>query len=126
MSSAENNPLAIPPELEAEIIPAVRVFIKSLLEQIERLKARVGLNPQNSSLPPSTQHLHARPPTGGPCRYAQSARSVQRESRIPFGLAQVQLSPFAEQKATILVWPILACIVGHSLRTAFPEPPASP
>jgi transposase len=61
MSSAENKPLTIPPELEAAMTPAVRAFVESLLEQIEKLKVRVGLNPQNSSLPPSTQHPHARP-----------------------------------------------------------------
>ena len=61
MSSTENKPLTIPSELEAEMTPAVRAFVESLLEQIERFNVRVGLNPQNSSLPPSTQHPHARP-----------------------------------------------------------------
>jgi transposase len=41
--------------------PAVRAFVESLLVRIRNLEARVGLNPQNSSLPPSTQHPHARP-----------------------------------------------------------------
>jgi hypothetical protein len=61
MSSPENKPLTIPPEREAEMTPAVRAFVESLLEQIEKLKVRVGLNPQNSSLPPRTQHPHTRP-----------------------------------------------------------------
>ena len=61
MSSAKSNPLAIPAELEAEMTPAVRAFVELLLERIARLEARLGLNPQNSSLPPSTQHPHARP-----------------------------------------------------------------
>jgi len=61
MSSAMPIPLAIPPELEAEMTPAVRAFVESLLERIRKLEARVGLNPQNSSLPPSTRHPHARP-----------------------------------------------------------------
>jgi transposase len=59
----------IPPELLAEMTPAVRVFIEALLLQmaqmraeIEELKSQVKrLTPQNSSLPPSTQHPHARP-----------------------------------------------------------------
>jgi hypothetical protein len=49
--------------------PAVRVFVESLLLQmaqmraeIEELKSQVKrLTPQNSSVPPSTQHHHARP-----------------------------------------------------------------
>ncbi len=61
MSSAKPSPLTIPPELEAEMTPAVLAFVESLLERIRNLEAKVGLNPQNSSLPPSTQHPHARP-----------------------------------------------------------------
>jgi hypothetical protein len=51
----------IPPELLAEMTPAVRVFVESLLMQmadmraeIEDLKAQVKrLTPQNLSMPPS-------------------------------------------------------------------------
>ena len=64
----------IPPELFAEMTPAVREFVESLLvrmadmhmamqAEIDELKAQVKrLTPQNSSVPPSTQHPHARPP----------------------------------------------------------------
>ena len=61
MSSAKPDPLTIPPELEVEMTPAVRVFVESLLERIRKLEAKAGLTPQNSSLPPSTQHPHAKP-----------------------------------------------------------------
>ncbi len=61
MSSAKQTPLTIPPELEAEMTPAVRAFVQTLFDRIARLEARLGMNPQNSSLPPSTQHPHARP-----------------------------------------------------------------
>jgi transposase len=61
MSSANPNPLTIPPEVEAEMTPAVRAFVASLLDRVRKLEARLGLNPQNSSLPPSTQHPHNRP-----------------------------------------------------------------
>jgi len=61
MSSTKKEPLAIPPELDAEMTPAVRAFVNSLMDRIERLEARVGRNPRNSSLPPSTQHPHAKP-----------------------------------------------------------------
>lgn len=63
MSSAQPDPLTIPPELEAEMTPAVRAFVLSLLERIRKLEAKLGMNPQNSSLPPSTRHPHDRPPS---------------------------------------------------------------
>lgn len=62
MSSAQPQPIVIPPELEAEMTPAVRAFVDMLIDRIAKLEARLGLNPQNSSLPPSTQHPHAKPP----------------------------------------------------------------
>jgi transposase len=61
MASAKYSPLTIPPELEAEMTPAVRAFVESLLDRIGILEAGAGLTPQNSSLPPSTQHPHGRP-----------------------------------------------------------------
>jgi transposase len=75
MSSAKPNPLTIPPELEADMTPAVRVFVESLLDRIGKLEARVGLTPQNSSLPPSTQHPHARPQS--PKRKSKKKRGGQ-------------------------------------------------
>ena len=42
--------------------PAVRACVQSLIGRIEKLEARLGLTPQNSSLPPSSQHPHAKPP----------------------------------------------------------------
>jgi len=67
MSSAKPHPTAIPPELDAEMTPAVRAFVQSLLAPIAKLEARIAeleggrKTPQNSSLPPSTQHPHAKP-----------------------------------------------------------------
>lgn len=62
--SRDDGPASIPAELEAEMTPAVRAFVLGLLDQIAALKADLaGLKktPQNSSLPPSTQHPHAKP-----------------------------------------------------------------
>ena len=61
MSFPQPDPLTIPPELEAEMTPAVRAFVGTLLERIGKLEAKLGMNPQYSSLPPSSQHPHARP-----------------------------------------------------------------
>lgn len=69
MSSLKIESITIPPELEAEMTPAVRGFVGVLLDRIAMLEARIeelerqvkGKTPQNSSLPPSTQHPHNRP-----------------------------------------------------------------
>lgn len=61
MSLVDPIPISIPPELEAEMTPAVRAFVELLLERIRKLEAKCGLNSENSSLPPSTQHPHAKP-----------------------------------------------------------------
>lgn len=55
----------IPPELAEEMTPAVRAFVESLLERIDELEGRLNdlpKTPQNSSLPPSSEHPHAKPP----------------------------------------------------------------
>lgn len=50
----------IPTELAAQMTPEVRAFVDSLLERIAQLE-QGPRTPQNSSLPPSSQHPHARP-----------------------------------------------------------------
>ena len=62
MSSTTAKPILVPPEIDAEMTPAVRVFVASLIDRVEKLEARLALSPQNSSLPPSSQHPHAKPP----------------------------------------------------------------
>ncbi len=60
------GPSHISEELAAEMTPAVRAFVDALLQRIDQLEAELkGLRktPQNSSLPPSTQHPHAKPPS---------------------------------------------------------------
>lgn len=56
----------IPDGLAAEMTPAVRAFVESLLDRIGALESRLGKTPENSSLPPSTQHPHAKPPRRRP------------------------------------------------------------
>ncbi len=59
----------VPLELEAEMTPAVKAFVLSLFAQIDDLKKQVAdltdkvekLAPRNSSVPPSTEHPHAKP-----------------------------------------------------------------
>ena len=52
----------LPPKLESEMTPAVKAFVLSLLEQVDQLTGQVEkLTPRNSSIPPSTEHPHAKP-----------------------------------------------------------------
>jgi transposase len=61
----------IPPELASQMTPAVRAFVLALSAEIDQLRAEVRdltgqladrrSMPQSSSVPPSTQHPHAKP-----------------------------------------------------------------
>jgi transposase len=61
----------IPPELGAEMTPGVRAFVELLLQRIESLEVQVAelqaelaavkKTPRNSSLPPASEHPHAKP-----------------------------------------------------------------
>ena len=74
MSSTMAQPIIVPPEIDAEMTPAVRAFVASLIGRIEKLEARLTLSPQNSSLPPSSQHPHAKPP--------RKRKRVRRENGV--------------------------------------------
>jgi transposase len=54
------------PEITEELIarqpPEAQAIIRLLLARIAELEARLPKTPQNSSLPPSSQHPHAKPP----------------------------------------------------------------
>lgn len=65
-SSKPSRRLVIPPEIEAEMTPAVKTFARALIDHYEvrvsDLERQIQkLTPQNSSLPPSTQHPHGKP-----------------------------------------------------------------
>jgi transposase len=62
--------LEITEELIARQPPEAQAIILALLAKIQELESRFNKSPQNSSLPPSTQHPHAKPPS----RKAKSRR----------------------------------------------------
>src|ERR1700694_3055922 len=64
--SDDSKRLSIPVEIEGEMTPAVRAFVHGLRAKLAELEARLNKTPQNSSLPPSTQHPHAKPPGAKP------------------------------------------------------------
>jgi len=70
MTAEQNsNHIQIPPDIAAEMTPAVKAFVLTLMARIEQLEAQIlslsaqvlKLSPRNSSLPPSTEHPHAKP-----------------------------------------------------------------
>jgi transposase len=60
----------ITPEQLADLPPGFQVLLRTVIEYYERriaeLEAKLNKSPQNSSLPPSSQHPHAKPPTNKP------------------------------------------------------------
>jgi transposase len=75
----------IPAELEAEMTPAVKAFVLSLLERLDAAEAALQkLTPRNSSLPPSSEHPHAKPkrkPGGGKKRKPGGQKGHKRRQR---------------------------------------------
>ena len=60
---------ALPPETQALLRAVIEHYESQLVElqaKIVQLEARLGKTPQNSSLPPSSQHPHAKPPAKKP------------------------------------------------------------
>jgi IS1 family transposase len=64
---SKSKPLVeIPPEIEAEMTPSVKAFVRSAFAKFEqRIAALEGkvekLTPRNSSVPPGSEHPHAKP-----------------------------------------------------------------
>ncbi len=58
--------LGITEELIARQPPESQAIIRLLLAKITALESRLAKTPQNSSLPPSSQHPHAKPPAKKP------------------------------------------------------------
>jgi transposase len=63
-------PPPISPEQFAALPPGFRALLQAVIDyyegRIAELEARLGKTPQNSSLPPSSQHPHAKPPAKKP------------------------------------------------------------
>lgn len=88
----------IPPEVDAELTPKTRAFVHLLFDRIDELTKRVEkleamlakLTPQNSSIPPSTVHPHAKPlskkPQSSRKRGGQPGHKRHQRTLIPTDL----------------------------------------
>jgi transposase len=116
--------LEITEEIIARQPPEAQAIIRVLLAEIAELNARVeqlerqikGKTPENSSLPPSTQHPHAKPP-------AKKARSTRRRGGQP-GHAKHQrpLLPVEECHSVVPLKPKACRRCGAELSGVDPEP----
>jgi len=110
----------IPPELAAQMTPEVRAFVDSLLSRIETLErqlAEAKKTPDNSSLPPSIQHPHAKPP-----RAAKSA-TKRRQGGQPGHKRQTRpLIPTEDCTQVISLHPDACRRCGDPLQGVDPEP----
>jgi hypothetical protein len=66
--------LEITKELIARQTPEAQAIIRALLAKIRQLQDQLSPSPRNSSVPPSTEYAHAKPPRPK----SQAARRPQR------------------------------------------------
>jgi len=109
----------IPAELDAEMTPAVRAFVESLLARIEQLEARLEMTPANSSLPPSSRHPHAKPP-----RKAKGPANGKRQRGGQPGHKKHEraLVPPERVDETVVLKPTACRRCGQRLAGADPQP----
>ena len=62
----EGISLEITEELIARQTPEAQAIIHALLAKIRQLQEQLNQSPRNSSVPPSTEHPHAKPPRPQP------------------------------------------------------------
>ncbi|HIC38218.1 MAG TPA: IS66 family transposase [Candidatus Marinimicrobia bacterium] len=115
--SANQERITIPLELEAEMTPAVRAFVAMLLARIEELETRLGMNPQNSSLPPSSEHPHSKKQ-----KPKRKPSGRKRGGQTGHTKHQRTLVPSEHVTETITLKPSHCRRCGGTLRGVDPEP----
>lgn len=103
-------------EVIARQPPEAQAIIRTLLAKIAELEARLNKSPRNSSLPPSTEHPHAKPAPpkkkGGKKPGGQPGHAKHERALIP-----------AEQcEAVVAVKPENCRRCGETLRGVDPNP----
>jgi transposase len=112
----------ISPEIEAEMTPAVKAFMEALIDYYEARIADLEnqvqkLTPQNSSLPPSTQHPHAKPK-----RSKRGGRKRKRGGQNGHQKHQRELIPSEQCDDIIPLRPDACRRCGKPLTGMDPEP----
>ncbi len=108
---------AVTEKLIAQQSPEAQAIIRLLLAEIQELKAQLlKLTPQNSSLPPSSQHPHAKPNT------PNSKSSRKRGGQPGHPRHQRALIPTDECSDVIPLRPRVCSGCGERLKGDDPEP----
>lgn len=96
--------------------PEARAIIRALLARLNELEARIKKSPRNSSLPPSTEHPHAKPPAsrGKSGKKAGGQPGHEKHERT--------LVPVNQCQSVITVKPKSCRRCGGRLTGADPEP----
>jgi transposase len=103
-------------ELIARQSPEAQVIIRLLLAKIAELEARLNKTPRNSSLPPSTEHPHAKPAP-------QKEKSGKKPGGQPGHLKhQRPLIPVEQCTGVVSIVPETCRRCGESLAGSDPEP----
>ncbi len=102
--------------------PAVKAFVESLIDHYERrlaaLESKIQkLTPRNSSLPPSTQHLHAKPHRG-----KRDGKKKKRGGQQGHSKQERALVPPEQVDATIMLKPDACRRCGKPLTGTDPAP----
>lgn len=118
-----SSPPPITPEQLAALSPEVRAVVESIIQHYERRiaeleaeLARLKKSPQSSSLPPSTQHPHAKPSRTEP----KSKRNAGGQPGHP--KAERALIPTADCTAVVTLKPQACRRCGTPLRGDDPQP----
>lgn len=110
----------IPAELAGQMTPEVRAFVDSLLVRIaalERQLADAKKTPKNSSLPPSTQHPHAKTPKSA------KAKTKRKRGGQPGHKRHTRtLIPSEQCSEVVPLYPEACRRCGQSLEGEDPEP----
>ena len=102
-------PLEITEEIIARQSPKAQAIIRLLLAEIAKLKARIvelespgkSKTPQNSSLPPSSVHPHAKPPSSKPKSKRKRRGQPGHKKHDPLDSAHIVLRPRGTKQAAI-------------------------
>ncbi len=104
-----------PPQAQA-IIRALMAHVAELTDKVAELEARLNKSPQNSSLPPSSQHPHAKPPR------AKGAGKKKRGGQPGHAKHQRPLIPTEDCDAVLPLKPSACRRCAATLKGSDPQP----
>jgi transposase len=118
LSDNDGMSLEITEDLIARQPPEAQAIIRLLLAKIQELEARLNKSPQNSSLPPSSQHPHAKPPRAD----IPGSKKKKRGGQPGHPKHQRKLIPTQDCDAVVPLKPLTCRRCSTKLKGADPTP----